>query len=418
MKTSPLFLALAASVAIAAPAIAQFAPPKPTAEQLERTIREDQLSDPKCGVPRNAADDYRPKPMHAWQTHAPRMTPAQNFKVEEVASGLEHPWSMAFLPDGKMLVTIRGKGLVVVGTDGAVSDILPGTPPIRNAVPLFGMHDAILDRDFAKTRTIYLAYATTPDGSRASVGYIASAKLAPDDLSVTDFKVLKEGAMTPRRLAQAKDGTLLAITADIITPYKSAQSLASPQGKVLRINTDGSIPKSNPYVGKTDADPSIYAVGFRDAQGLAFRPGTNQLWTVENEPRGGDEVDIVKAGKNYGFPLISYGRDNDGKPLGTGETAGKGLEQPVYFWNPSIAVSGLLFYTGKGLPGWTGDMFVGGLSGMQLMRLKLKGDRIVGEEKLLRDRCERYRDVKQGPDGLIYVVTEEENGKILKLAPG
>ncbi len=418
MKKTPLFLTLAASVGLAAPALAQFAPPKPTPEQLALTAKEDQLSDPKCGVPRNAGDDYRPSAMHAWQTHAPRMTPAQDFKVEEVASGLKHPWSLAFLPSGNMLVTIRGSGLVVVGKDGAVSDVLPGTPEIKNAVPLFGVNDAILDKDFKTNRMIYLAYTTTPEGSRGSVGYLASAKLAPDEKSVTDLKVLKEGAMTPRRLIQAKDGTLLAITADVITPYKSAQSLASPQGKMLRINTDGSIPKNNPFVKTKDADPSVYAVGFRDAQGLAYRPGTSQLWAVENEPRGGDEVDIVKSGKNYGFPLISYGRDNDGKPLGTGETPGKGLEQPVYFWNPSIAVSGLLFYTGDKLPGWTGDMFVGGLSGMQVMRLKLKGDKIVGEEKLLRDRCERYRDVKQGPDGLIYVLTEEEDGKILKLAPG
>jgi glucose/arabinose dehydrogenase len=414
-----LYLASILATALAAPAFAQIAPPAPTPEQLAKAAAEDQLGDQKCGIPRNAADEYRPAPMYPDQTRAHRVVGTQKFKVESVASGLQNAWGMAFLPSGDMLVTIRGSGLKTVTPDGKVSDTLAGTPAIKNAIRLFGMHDVILDRDFAKNRTIYLAYITTPEGTTAPVGYVASAKLAANEKSVTDFKVLKEGAMSPRRVVQMKDGTLLVVTADVITPYVSAQSLKSLQGKVLRINTDGSVPKDNPFAGNADADPSIYALGFRDTQGMAFHPQTGDLWLIENEPRGGDELNLVKPGKNYGFPLISYGRDNDGKLLNGGKTAQDGLEQPVHFWTPSIAFSGLAFYTGDKLPGWKGSVFAGGLSGQQLVRLEInKEGRVTGEEKLLRDRCKRIRDVRQGPDGLLYVLTDDTNGEILRISPG
>jgi aldose sugar dehydrogenase len=423
MSKSRAFLARTASAAVVAACMAgasfaQLAPGAPTPEQLAVAAKEDQLSDQKCGAPRNAADEYRPTPLMPDQTHAPRLVGNQKFQVDVVASGLKNPWSLTFLPDGNMLVTIRNEGLRIVTPAGKVSDPITGTPPIKTAIRLFGMHDVALDKDFKKNRTIYVAYNTTPEGGKSTVGYLASAKLSADEKSVTDWKVLKEGAMTPRRILQAKDGTLFALTADIITPYVSAQSLTSAQGKVLRINTDGSIPKDNPFLANKDADPSIYALGFRDPQGFAFRPGTNDLWLDENEPRGGDELNLVKPGKNYGFPKISYGRDNDGKPLGDDKTAEDGLEQPVYFWNPSVALSGLMFYTGGKLAGWKDSVFIGGLSGLQLVRLELnKAGRVTGEEKLLRDQCKRMRDVRQGPDGLIYVITDETDGQILRLAP-
>jgi glucose/arabinose dehydrogenase len=317
-----------------------------------------------------------------------------------------------------MLVTIRAQGLKTVAPDGRVSELLTGTPAIKSAIRLFGMHDVVLDRDFAKNRTVYLAYVTQVEGGAPNTGYVASARLSADEKSVTDFKILKQGAMTPRRLAQMKDGTLLVITADVVTPYVSAQSLKSAQGKVLRINTDGSIPQDNPFASTADADPSIYAVGLRDAQGMAFHPQTGEPWLIENEPRGGDELNVVRAGKNYGFPLISYGRDNDGKLLNGGKTAQEGLEQPVHFWTPSVAFSGMAFYTGDKLPAWKGSIFMGGLSGMQLVRLEINAQgRVTGEEKLLRDRCKRIRDVRQGPDGLLYVLTDDANGEILRLSP-
>lgn len=420
MSNKRFWLALAASVALAAPAFAQNAPPAPTPEQLARTAAEDQLGDQKCGIPRNAADDYRPAPMFPDQTRAPRVNDKQKFHVETVASGLPNAWGMAFLPSGDMLVTIRGQGLKTVAPDGKVSDLITGTPPMKNAVPLFGMHEATLDKDFATNRMIYLAYTTQLEGGAANTGYVASAKLSADQKSVTDLKVLKEAVMlAPRRIAQMKDGTLLVLTSDVAGGYVGAQSLKSPLGKVLRINTDGSIPKDNPFVNTPDADPSIWAFGFRDAQGMAFHPKTGELWTIENEPRGGDELNVVKPGKNYGFPLISYGRDNNGTLLNGGKTAQDGLEQPVHFWTPSVAFSGMTFYTGDKLPGWKGSVFMGGLSGQQLVRIEMNDQgRVTGEEKLLRDRCRRIRDVRQGPDGLLYVLTDNPNGEILRLAPG
>jgi glucose/arabinose dehydrogenase len=412
-----LLLALGVSIALAAPVFGQAAP-KPTPEQLAKTYEEDQLSLEKCGVPRNAADDYRPAPLLPDQTRAHRITSTQPFHIETVASGLVNPWALAFLPNGDMLVTIRGEGLRTVTPAGKVSDPITGTPMIKNAIRLFGMHDVILDRDFASNRTIYLAFVTTSPAGVANTGYIASAKLAADEKSVTDFTVLKEGAMIPRRIVQAKDGTLFIVTADILTPYLSAQSLQSATGKILRLNTNGTIPGDNPFAPNAKADPSIYALGIRDPQSMAFQPTTGDLWIVENEPRGGDELNRIQAARNYGFPLISYGRDNDGKLLNNGLTKKDGLEQPVYFWTPSVAFSGMTFYTGDKLPGWKNSIFAGGLSGMQLVRLELSADgRVTGEEKLLRDRCKRIRDVRQGPDGNLYVLTDDANGEILRIAP-
>ncbi len=412
-----LLMALSAGVLLAAPVFAQNSPPKPTPEQLAKVFEEDQLSLEKCGAPRNAGDDYRPTPMMADQTRAHRVTTDQKFHVETVTKGLVNPWALAFLPSGNYLVTIRKEGLRTVTPDGKISDPIAGTPVIKNAVPLFGMHDVILDRDFASNRTIYLAYVTTSPSGAANTGYIASAKLSSDEKSLTDYTILKEGPI-PRRILQDKDGSLFVITADIITPYVSAQSLASGAGKVLHINTNGTPRGDNPFAWNSKADPSIYALGVRDPQSMAFHPITGDLWIVENEPRGGDELNIIKPGKNYGFPLISYGRDNDGKLLNGGLTQKAGLEQPIYFWTPSVAFSGMTFYTGDKLPKWKNSIFAGGLSGMQLVRLELSAEgRVVGEEKLLRDLCRRIRDVRQGPDGNLYVITDHADGEILRIVP-
>jgi glucose/arabinose dehydrogenase len=430
---------IVAACALAAPAFAQISPPRPSPEQLAKTYEEDQLSLEKCGVPRNAGDDYRPAPMYPDQTRAPRVLSKQAFKIETVATGLPNAWGMAFLPSGNMLVTIRGAGLRTVTPEGKVSDLLTGMPTIRPA-RLFGMHDVVLDRDFARNRTVYLAWvslpepaappaaapATTPAAPQAAPqaamaysGFLASGKLAADEKSVSDLKILKEGVgFVPRRVLQGADGKLFVITADVITPYNAAQSLKSPNGKVLRVNADGSIPPDNPFVGNADADPSVYALGVRDPQGMAFSPA-GDLYIIENEPRGGDEFNLIRAGKNYGFPVISYGRDNDGKILGTGKTAQDGLEQPIHFWTPSVAFSGLAFYSGDKLPGWKGNVFAGGLSGQQLVRLELNAQgRVIAEEKLLRDRCQRIRDVRQGPDGNLYVLTDAPSGEIWRLSPG
>jgi glucose/arabinose dehydrogenase len=412
-----LLLALAASACFVTPAFGQAAP-KPTPEQLAKTYEEDQLSLEKCGVPRNAADDYRPTPLMADQTRAPRLTSTQKFRVETVAAGLPNAWGFAFLPSGNIIVTIRGSGLRIIHPDGKVSETLAGSPYIKSSIPLFGMHDVILDKDFAKNRTIYLAYVSTPAGG-GNTGYIAKAKLSADEQSITDLHVLKQdAAMVPRRIVQAKDGSLFVITADILTPYVSARSLKSPNGKVLRINTDGTTPRSNPFRSDETADPTVYAVGIRDPQGMVFKPGTQDLWIIENEPRGGDELNKIQRGKDYGFPTISYGRDNDGKLLNNGLTKQDGLEQPVYFWTPSVAFSGMTWLSGNKYPGWKNSIFMGGLSGQQIVRVEMNAQgRVVGEEKLLRDRCQRFRDVRQGPDGLLYVLTDAPAGELLRIVP-
>jgi glucose/arabinose dehydrogenase len=401
----------------AAPVLAQIAPPRPTPEQLEAAIKEDQLGDEKCGTPRNAADEYRPTPSFPGQTRAPRVSGKQPYKVEVVASGLAHPFALAFLPGGRMLVTIRSGGMRMVSGDGVVSEPLGGVPVITNPPRLGGMQDVILDQNFAKNRTLYFSYAVTAEGGNGTLGRILSAKLAKDAKSIDEVKMLREGPMLPRRIVQARDGTLFILSAEVASGGPNPQSLQSLLGKVLRINSDGTIPKDNPFLQQADADPALYAIGFRDSQGAALHPQTGELWTVENEPRGGDELNVVRAGKNYGFPIISYGRENNGNLINGGKTVQDGMEQPLYYWTPSVALSGMIFYTGNKLPGWKNNIFAGGLSGLQLVRLEIEGERVLAEEKLLRDRCRRMRDVRQGPDGLIYVITDDDNGEILRIGP-
>jgi glucose/arabinose dehydrogenase len=402
----------------AGPVLAQFAPPPPTPEQLEAVIKEDQLGDAKCGIPRNAGDDFRPTPAFPGQTRAPRVSGKQPYKVDVVAAGLDRPFALAFLPSGKLLVTIRPGGMRTVSKDGEVSEPLGGVPAITNPPRLGGMQDVILDRSFASNRTLYFSYLVNADGGTGLLGRILSAKLAKDERSIEDVKVLREGVMIPRRIVQARDGTLLILSAEVASGGPNPQSLQSLLGKVLRINSDGSIPKDNPFLKQADADPALYAIGFRDSQGAALHPQTGELWTLENEPRGGDELNIVRAGKNYGFPIISYGRENNGNLINGGKTVQEGMEQPLYYWTPSVALSGMIFYTGDKLPGWKNSIFGGGLSGLQLVRLEVNGERVVAEEKLLRERCKRIRDVRQGPDGLIYVITDDPNGEILRIGPG
>lgn len=399
-------------------AAAQVNPPQPTPEQLQKTFEEDQLSDERCGVPRNAADDHRPAPAFPGQTRAPRISTEGEVKVEVVASGLNRPFALAFLPGGGMLVSIRSGELRTVSRTGAVSAPIAGLPEISNPVRVAGLNDVAADRKFKRNRTIYLSYSAPVEGGGSGfIGKVASARLSKDGTTLTDVKVLKEApGMIPRRIIQAKNGDLYILTADIFPGYRFAQDLANPSGKVLRVRPDGSAPADNPFVATAGADPTVFALGFRDAQGAAIHPKTGELWLIENHPRGGDELNVVRAGRNYGFPLISYGRDNDGTPLNGGKTAQEGLEQPLHFWTPSVAFSGLAFLEGRKIRDWRGDVVSGGLSGKQLVRLRLDGERVVGEEKLLRDRCKRIRDVRQGPDGLLYVLTDETDGEILRVS--
>jgi glucose/arabinose dehydrogenase len=393
-------------------------PPGPDYAGVAGSAAENARITALCGKNRNAADGYAPPPAFAGQTRAPKAPARQAFEVQSLAK-IDRPWGLAMLPDGRALVSIRAGGLRIVDTAGNVSEPLAGVPEIKQA-RLAAMYDVSLDRGFAKNRTIYFGYVTRAgDAGTNPIGRIASAKLSADGKALEDVRTLREGAdILPRRIVQARDGTLLIPSAVIDSGGPNPQSLQSQLGKVLRINTDGSIPKDNPFLKTRDANPALYALGFRDVHGAAIDPATGKLWVAENTPMGGDELNLIRPGGNYGFPVISYGRENGGALINGGKTAQAGMEQPVYYWNPSIAPSGMLFYTGKALPGWKGSVFVGGLSGQQLVRLEMKAGKVVGEEKLLMDRCVRMKAVQQGPDGMIYIVTDQPQGaELLRIAP-
>ncbi|MBS0363486.1 MAG: PQQ-dependent sugar dehydrogenase [Proteobacteria bacterium] len=371
-----------------------------------------------CGPNRNAADGYAPTPLRPDQTKAAQVKSKMAFKVEVLAK-LDRSVGMAFLPNGDILVSQRAGGLRLVSAKGEVSEPLSGAPQIAGVMGTSNT-GPVLDRDFSKNRTIYYGYtAAPPEKGKPFTGRILKAKLAADGKSLTDAKTIYEAEwLTPRRLVQARDGTLLIASGEVASGGPNPQSLTDPRGKILRIAADGSIPKDNPYLKTAGANPALYAVGFRDIQGATLDPATGDLWVAENEPRGGDELNHIKAGGNYGFPVISYGRENGGALINGGKTVQEGMEQPVYFWTPSVAPSGMAFYDGKAFSSWKGDVFVGAMSGMQLIRLEMKGGRVVGEEKLLMDRCKRTKDVRVGPDGLVYVMTDETPSEILRLSPG
>ena len=370
-----------------------------------------------CGANRNAKDGYVPTPAMAGQTRAPQVKSAAPFKVEVVAS-LDRSTGLAFLPDGKLLVAQRAGGLRTVDAKGQVSEPLKGTPDIAGPMGTTNT-GPLLDRDFAKTRVLYYGYTTAPPArGQPFMGKILKAKLSADDRSLEEVSTIYEAQnLAPRKMAQAKDGTLLIASGEVASGGPNPQSMTDPRGKILRIKTDGSIPKDNPFVKTPGANPALYAVGFRDIQAADINPATGELWVGENEPMGGDELNRIKSGGNYGFPVISYGRENGGGLINGGKTAEAGMEQPVYFWTPSIAPSGMAFYTGKAFPAWKGDVLVGAMSGRQLVRLQLKNGKVVGEEKLLMDRCKRTKDVRQGPDGFVYVVTDETPSEVLRLVP-
>jgi aldose sugar dehydrogenase len=377
-----------------------------------------------------APDGYAPIPEWLGQTRASRAAKTAAYDVETVAEGLAAAFSFSFLPDARIIVGERPGRIRIVGKDGKVSEPIDGMPANLFVRGGQGLYDVRPDRAFAANRTIYLTYTVLPDGSNPAalprspgVVVAARAKLSPDDKRLEDVKVLLNAEGTGGRLIQAPDGTLF-ITSTvpaglgiISVDWPQPQQFDSNMGKVLRINADGSIPKDNPFTGRAGAHPEIYALGFRDIQGVAVHPRTGKLWTSEHGPRGGDEINVVDKGKNYGFPVIGYGREYSGKPINGDKTAQEGLEQPVYFWTPDIAPAGIAFYAGKLFPAWHDDLFVSTLVGRALVRLVMQDDRVVGEQRLLTELNARIRAVAEGPDGALYVMTDGPNGRILRLVP-
>ncbi len=345
---------------------------------------------------------------------------APGIAVETVASGLTNPWGMAFLPDGKVLVTERPGRLRVV-SGGKLSEPLSGVPAVR-ARGQGGLLDVALDPDFPQNRAIYLSFAEEREGGNGATA-VARGVLNADATGLSEVRTIwrQEPAYGGpnhwgSRLVFARDKTLFITTGDRFTEKEKAQDLKETLGKIIRINRDGSIPRDNPFVGRDDARPEIWSYGHRNVQSAALHPQTGQLWTVEHGARGGDEVNIPAAGKNYGWPVITYGVDYSGLKIGEG-TQKAGMEQPVFYWDPSIAPSGLAFYTGDAFPAFRDSAFVGALSGRALVRLKLSGGRVTGEERLLTSLGARIRDVRQGPDGFLYLLTDATNGSLLRLRP-
>ncbi|MDB5476590.1 MAG: glucose dehydrogenase [Phenylobacterium sp.] len=366
------------------------------------------------------------RPAFPGQTRAPALTTTTAFQVQTVAKGLDHPWGEAFLPDGRMLLTERVGRLRILTRGGALSPPASGAPRVVTGeqAGLFGL---ALDPGFARNGLIYFAYMERRPGGLSGLS-VARAKLseAGGGPALNGLTVIfrAQPAMSGLaniggRLVFAPDGTLFVTVGDRFEPtgQHDAQTLDNDLGKIIRINPDGSAPKDNPFVGKPGARPEIWSYGHRNPESAAINPWTHQLWTVEHGPRGGDEVNIPQAGKNYGWPVISYGEDYSGRPVGQGINAHAGMEQPIYYWDPVIAPSGMAFYDANLFPAWKGNLFVGGLASTHLARLTLAGARVVGEEWLLQDLGERIRDVIVGPDGALYVLTDNSNGRVLRIAP-
>ncbi|WP_439815417.1 PQQ-dependent sugar dehydrogenase [Zavarzinia sp. CC-PAN008] len=341
----------------------------------------------------------------------------QAAKVTVVAEGLEFPWSLAFLPDGAMLVTERDGRLRRVTSSGVVSEPIAGVPEVYDRGQ-GGLLDVVLSPTFAEDRRIYLSFAEEGDGGAGT----AVARATLGDSSLSDVEVIYRQVPKVRgsnhwgsRLVFAPDGRLFISQGDR-QQRDEAQNTASGLGKLMRVNTDGSPPADNPFAGQAGILPEIWSLGHRNIQGAALHPDTGQIWTVEHGARGGDEINVPKAGRNYGWPVITYGVDYSGARIGEG-TAKDGLEQPVHYWDPSIAPSGMMFYTGDAFPQWKGNLFVGSLKFGLLVRLGVEGERITGEERYLEDLGTRIRDVRQGPDGFIYLLTDTGDDSILRVEP-
>jgi glucose/arabinose dehydrogenase len=370
-----------------------------------------------------AANAPGQKPAFEGQTRAPAVNSGVAYQVQTVAEGLNKPWGLAFLPDGRLLISEKSNGqLRILATDGALSAPVAGLPPVdgRGQGGLLGL---AVDPKFAQNGLIYWSFTEPQDGGANNTA-VARGKLVGDKIENVQVIFHQTPSMASTlhyggRLVFARDGTLFVTTGErsILPGRVQAQQLDGTLGKVVRINADGSIPKDNPFVGQAGARPEIWSYGHRNIQSAALDPKTGKLWEVEHGARGGDELNQPEKGKNYGWPTISYGLEYSGQPIGEGLTAKQGLEQPVYYWDPVIAPSGMAFYSAALFPAWKDSVFVGSLSQKHLARLVMKDGKVVGEERLLTDQNERIRDVIVGPDGALYVATDSEKGRVLKVTP-
>jgi glucose/arabinose dehydrogenase len=418
MKRSLLVLAAAATVAIGIAsygALAQIPGQQVTGPDVP----------PDYGIPPNAPGQ---KPAFAGQTDAPESKSTVALDVTTVAEGLVSPWSLEFLPDGRMLVTEKPGRLRIVAKDGKLSEPVAGLPMV-DARGQGGLLDVALAPDYAKSQMIYWSYAEPRQGGENNTAVARGTLVDGATPRVDNMQVIYHQGPSMNsplhygsRLVWSRDGTLFVTQGErsIIPGRMQAQQMDSGLGKIVRINPDGSIPKDNPFVGKQGVRPEIWSFGHRNVQAAALHPTTGDLWDVEHGTRGGDEVNIARKGKDYGWPTIAYGIEYQGGPINSGITQKDGMEQPVYYWDPNIAPSGMVFYTGNLFPAWRGNLFIGGLAARALVRLVVDAQgKVTGEERLLRDMQprERIRDVAQGPDGALYLATDNTKGRILRVAP-
>lgn len=340
-------------------------------------------------------------------------------KVDTIAAGLEHPWALEFLPDGRMVVTERPGRLRIVSSNGTVSAPVAGVPPVF-AQGQGGLLDVALDPKFAENRLLYLSYAEPGDdgtaGTAVARGQLSEGKLDNVQVIYRQTPKYQGGGHFGSRLVFSSDGKLFITQGDRFGWRDSAQSLTAGNGKVVRINPDGTVPPDNPFVGRAGAIPQIWSLGHRNVQAATLDPSTGRLWTVEHGARGGDELNHPEAGKNYGWPVITYGIDYSGARIGIGAEK-EGMEQPVYYWDPVIAPSGMTVYTGDAFPGWKGNFLIGSMTPGALVRLVMANGRVALEERYLGELGERIRDVRQGPDGLLYLVTDSPTGRVLRVSP-
>lgn len=366
------------------------------------------------------------EPAFPEQTRAPEVRTQTNFNVEIVSDELEQPWGLDFLPNGRIIVSERPGSIRIVTMEGDVSNAIEGVPQVRGRWPS-GLLDIKLPPDFTNSRLVFWAYVKPVDDDQG-VNCVSRGRLSSDE---TTFENVEEiyCASTPypdhfhvgSRMLIDEDGVLYVTIGDRfeigngVTGKVQPQELNSPLGKILRINQDGSPAEGNPFISTSGALDEIWSLGHRNPQGLARNPVTGDLWESEHGPRAGDEINIIQPGANYGWPIISYGLGDDGEPVGEGITQKEGLEQPVYYWDPVVAPSGMAFYADDQIPEWENNLFVATLRGSHIIRLVIDNStsRIVGEEKLLVDEEQRFRHVVQGPDGALYALTEQ--GRIYRI---
>ena len=360
-----------------------------------------------------------PSPAPAQAPRSPTPAPVKgSLGVQTITKGLEHPWSLALLPDKRMLVTERPGRLRIVGADGRLSEPLAGVPQVY-ASGQGGLLDVALSPTFDKDRFVYLSFAESGEGGAGTA--VARGRLGERGLENTQVIWRQQPKVSGSnhwgsRIVFRPDGTLYVTLGERFNHSDRAQDLSATLGKVVRINPDGSAPRDNPFVNRAGALPEIWSYGHRNVQAAALHPETGQLWTVEHGARGGDELNHPEAGKNYGWPVISYGVHYSFLRIGEG-TAKQGMEQPVYYWDPVIAPSGMVFYTGDLFVGWKNNILIGSLTPGLLVRLVMQDGKVAQEERYLSDLRERIRDVRQAPDGSLYLVTDARNGQILRITP-